>query len=288
MHPEYIWKDIFRPVVDEKGAYDLLSRPSLHEAINVLESDSSYELDDELYADFASKQTFKSSATATKHIQKNPARHREKFVEMVKAGLDEKNMLQLLKFIAHKPTPDYVQVRKNIEIKRAELEAEYQARRKQFSEELHEADLLRRRFRAIMETDEFKQYQETRTRNSKLEEENRILRDNDRVLREQVATYKPFYDNLESYNKNRLDNEEREMGYWEKAKIECEKKTKKHEIDCEKKIRKAQQDAEEAVEKIEKKLRKAKDEIKALKQEVITSKLRAKAKAKSDSDSDSD
>ena len=168
------------------------------------------------------------------------------------------------------------------------MEAEYEARRIQFSEELREADLLRRRFRAIVETDEFKQYEETRKHNSTLKEENRILRDNDRVLREQIAIYKPCYDNLESFNKNRLDNEDQQMGYWEKAKIECEKKTKKHEIDCEKKIRKAQQDAEEAVEKIEKKLRKAKDEIKALKQEVITSKLRAKAKAKSDSDSDSD
>jgi hypothetical protein len=281
---------MFRPFMNENGVYGLHSKTSLREAINVLESSSSYELDEDLYADFGSKQTFKSSATATKHIQKDPARHREKFVEMIKAGLNEQNLLGLLKWIVH-IRGDAEEIRKNTAIRRKELEAEYEVKEKrfteQFSEELREARRLTTRFKALMETDEFVEYQETRKLNSALREENRILKANIQAVTNDMLTYKPFYDNAESFNKSRLDTEQVEISYWEKARQDYEKKTKKYETDCEKKIRKAQQEAEEATEKIEKKLRKAKDEIKALKQELLTSKLRAKAKA-SDSDSDSD
>jgi len=288
LHPEYIWRDMFRPFMNENGVYGLHSKTSLREAINVLESSSSYELDEDLYADFGSKQTFKSSATATKHIQKDPARHREKFVEMIKAGLNEQNLLGLLKWIVH-IRGDAEEIRKNTAIRRKELEAEYEVKEKrfteQFSEELREARRLTTRFKALMETDEFVEYQETRKLNSALREENRILKANIQAVTNDMLTYKPFYDNAESFNKSRLDTEQVEISYWEKARQDYEKKTKKYETDCEKKIRKAQQEAEEATEKIEKKLRKAKDEIKALKQELLTSALRAKAKA-SDSDSD--
>jgi hypothetical protein len=156
----------------------------------------------------------------------------------------------------------------------------------EFSKEVYEAKQLTLRFRAIMETDEFTEYEQTKQRNSELKEENRILRLNIQTVTNDMMTYKPFYDNHESVRMKSLAGEEVEMSYWEKEKQNYITKTKKYEIDCEKKIRKAQQEAEEATEKLEKKLRKAKDEINALKQEIKISKLRAKAKSDSDSDSD--
>jgi hypothetical protein len=289
-HPEYIWNDLFRLFRDEEtGVWDLRSRTQLREAINILEADGSYELDDELYADFGSKQTFKNSATATKHIQKHADKHRSAFCQLVKEGLTEKNLLELFKWIVHRPVKvinDIAFCRNHINEEVAKAKQELDEKNKVFMKELYEAKEVAKRCKAIMETDEFAEYEKNKERCLQMKEDIRILQSNINTVTTDMNHYKSFYDSAESRNLGRLNEEQGAIEFWEKSVKANEQKMKKHEAECDKKVKKAKQDSEEVTEKLEKQIKKLKSDIKAYKQEIQLVRLRAKAKESDEEDID--
>jgi chromosome segregation ATPase len=288
MHPEYFWKDIFRPI-REDNVWELNSKCQLREAINVLKLESSYELEDELYADFGSKQTFKNSATATKHIQKHPGKHQDAFLELIKKGLTKENTIELFEWIIHRPVKvihDKQAVREEIATYKKQLDANYEEERRKIVNEVYEAKQLQLRFQAILETDEYTEYERMRERYQQLQEDNRTLQSNIKILTSDMDHYKSFYDDMQSRREENLKGEDSAIAYYEKATKSYEQKMKKHEAECDKKVKKAQQDAEEATEKLEKQIKKLKSEVKAYKKEIELTRLRAKAKDSDDSDSD--
>jgi hypothetical protein len=300
-HPEYMWNDIFRPFRDEEtGVWDLRNRAQLKEAINVLEADGSYELDDEVYADFGSKQTFKNSATATKHIQKHADKHRSAFCQLIKEGLTEKNLLELLKWIAHRPVKvinDMPFCRNHISEEVAKAKQELNEKDRLFMIELYEAKEVAKRCKAIMETDEFTEYEKNKERCQQMKEDIRILQDNLNTVTSDMNHYKSFYDDSERRNKGNLNEEKEAIAYWEKSVKANEQKMKKHEAECDKKIKyaeeiadkkvkQADEDAVYAKEKLEKQIKKLKSDIKAYKQEIQLVKLRAKAKESDEEEED--
>ena len=300
-HPEYIWNDLFRTIRDEEtGVWDLRSRTQLREAINILEADGSYELDDELYADFGSKQTFKNSATATKHIQKHADKHRSAFCQLVKEGLTEKNLLELFKWIVHRPVKvinDMPFCRNHINEEVAKAKQELDEKNKVFMKELYEAKEVAKRCKAIMETDEFTEYEKNKERCLQMKEDIRILQSNITTVTNDMNHYKAFYDSTESRNVGHLNEEKGAVAFWEKSVKLNEQKMKKHEAECDKKvkhavenadkkIKKAEEDAEDAKEKLEKQIKKLKSDIKAYKQEIQLVRLRAKAKESDEEEED--
>jgi hypothetical protein len=295
-HPEYVWNDIFNPFMDEETkVWDLRSRLQLIDAINVLECDSSYQVDDELYADFGSKQTFKNAVTANKHIQKHPSKHKQFFCELIKQGLTEEKLLELLKWIRYRPVKiinDMPWCQNQIKEGLAKGMKELDDEKKVFMNELYHARAVAKKCNEIMETDEYKVYAKTQEENQRLRENIRVLQSNVNTLTCDMNHYKEFYDASESRNQTNLAEEINGMTYYEKARKSYETKMKKHEEDCDKKMKKHEEDydkkmkqAIEATEKFEKREKKLKAEIKAYKQEIAMMKLRAK---QSDSDSDSD
>jgi hypothetical protein len=283
-HPTFFWEDIFSLAkCEETGVMEIKDRSKmqLREAFNVLDSGSSYELEDELYIDFGSKQTFKSSETAMKHIQKHTEKHKQKYVEMLKEGLTVDTVRQLIAFLRQrkvKVIDDPLEVRRQVE-------RQVDERHREFMVELNMARVERDKCRQFMERDEVKQIETMEQEITRLRRE---LKDANNVMRHQDAElsgYRTSYVNFESVNKANLIDEMNQMSYYEKAKNNCEAKMKKHEEDCDKKIKKAKEEITELTEKFDKKEKKLKSEIKAYKQEIQLIKIRAK---KSDSDSDSD
>lgn len=282
-HPTYFWKDIFTIAqCEETGVMDIQDKCKMQqrEAYNVLDSGSSYELEDELFVDFGSKQTFKNSATAMKHIQKHTEKHRENYVEMLKEGLNVDTVKQLISFLRQrkvKVIDDQNEVARQVE----KLNAEY---RKEFLSEMNEMRIYNDKCKQFMERDLVKENECLREEVQHLKKE---LKDAGNVMRHQDAElygYRTSYANLESVNKSNMINEMTEMSYYEKAKQNCEARMKKHEEECTKKMKKAKEEMEELVEKFEKKEKKLKAEVKAYKQEIQLVKLRAKQESDSDSD----
>jgi DNA repair exonuclease SbcCD ATPase subunit len=283
-HPTFFWDDIFSLVCcQETGAMELKDRSKmqLREAYNVLDSGSSYELEHEVYVDFGSKQTFKNSETALKHIQKNTEKHKQKYVDMLKEGLNVDNVKQLITFLRQrkvKVIDDASEIKRQVERQLAEEKLKY-------AREMNEMREYTDKCKKFMERDEVKQIETMEQIISRLRKE---LADATNVMRHQDAElygYRTSYANLESVNKTNMINEMNQMSYYEKAKANCEAKMKKHEEDCDKKIKKAKEEIVELTEKFDKKEKKLKSEIKAYKQEIQLVKLRAK---QSDSDSESD
>jgi DNA repair exonuclease SbcCD ATPase subunit len=289
MHPEYFWDDMFKPFMnDETKVWDLRNRAQLKDAINVLELGSSYQIDDELYADFGSKQTFKNPVTANKHIQKHITKHQTAFCELIKQGLTVEKLLELFNWIVYRPVKiinDMPWCQSQIKEGLAKGMKELDDEKKVFMNELYHARAIAKRCNEIMETDEYKAYAKTREENQTLRENIRVLQSNVNTLTCDMNHYKEFYDASESRNQTNLAEEINGMTYYEKARKSYETKMKKHEEDCDKKIKQAREEADEANAKLEKREKKLKAEIKAYKQEIAMMKLRAK---QSDSDSDSD
>jgi len=283
-HPTFFWDDIFSLVCCEQtGVMELKDRSKvqLREAYNVLDCGSSYELEDGIYVDFGNKQTFKNSETALKHIQKNTEKHKQKYVDMLKEGLNVDTVKQLIAFLRQrkvKVIDDASEIKRQVERQVAE-------ERQKIVGELNMALIERDNCRKYMERDEIKHIESLEQQIRQLRKE---LLDATNVMRHQDAElsgYRHSYANLESMNKSNLINEMTQMSYYEKAKANCEAKMKKHEEDCDKKIKKAKEEIVELSEKFEKKEKKLKSEIKAYKQEIQLIKIRAK---QSDSDSESD
>lgn len=283
-HPTYFWNDIFSLArCEETGVLDLQdkSKMQLREAYNVLDSGSSYELEDQLYVDFGSKQTFKSSETAMKHIQKNIEKHRQNYVEMLKEGLNVENVMQLITFLRQRKVKiidDKNEVKRQVDKQVAE-------EKQKIISELNMCRIERDDCRKFMQRDEVKHIQTMEEDIIRLRKE---LIDANNVMRHQDAElygYRTSIVNMETINRTNLINEMNEMSYYEKAKANCNAKMKKHEEDCDKKIKQAKEEIKELSEKFEKKEKKLKSEIKVYKQEIQLIKLRSK---KSDSDSDSD
>ena len=283
-HPNYFWEDIFTFVRDEDTNVIELhdrSRLQLKEAYNLLNNESSYELDDELYVDFGSKQAFSSSTTATKHIQKHPLKHQETFVQLLKEGLTVDSAKKLFEFILQRKVriiDDANEVKRQVERRVSEEKLKYVG-------EVNEMRIQHEINKKYMDRDEVKEIARLHEEVERLKKE---VRDANNIMRHQDSElygYRHTYANLEATNKANLIKDMTEMSYYEKAKQNCESKMKKHEEDCNKKMKKAKEEIEELTQKFEKKEKKLKADIKAYKQEIQLVKLRAK---KSDSDSDSD
>jgi hypothetical protein len=281
-HPTFFWNDIFTLArCEETGALEIQDKckMQMREAYGVLDNDAPYELEDELFIDFGSKQTFKNSATALKHIQKHTEKHKENYVEMLKEGLNVDIVKQLLSFLRQRKVrviDDQNEVARQVQKQVAE-------HKKEFLFEINEMRTYNDKCKRFMERDEVKQIE---TMEQEIVQLRKELRDATNVMRHQDAElfgYRTSYANLESINKTNMINEMSEMSYYEKAKANCEAKMKKHEEECNKKIKKAKEEMDEATEKFEKKEKKLKAEVKAYKQEIQLVKLRAK---QSDSDSD--
>lgn len=283
-HPTYFWEDIFTFVRDEEtSVIDLhdRSRLQLKEAYNLLRNESSYELEDQLYIDFGSKQAFTSSMTATKHVQKHPLKHQENYIQMLKEGLNIDSAKKLFEFVLQrkvKVIDDANEIKRQVERQLAEEKLKY-------AREMNEMREYTDKCKRFMERDEVKQIETMEQVISRLRKE---LADATNVMRHQDAElsgYRTSYINFESVNKANLIDEMNQMSYYEKAKANCEAKMKKYEEDCDKKIKKAKEEIVELTEKFDKKEKKLKLEIKAYKQEIQLIKIRAK---QSDSDSESD
>jgi DNA repair exonuclease SbcCD ATPase subunit len=292
-HPTFFWNDIFTLArCEETGALEIQDKckMQMREAYGVLDNDAPYELEDELFVDFGSKQTFKNSATALKHIQKHTEKHKENYVEMLKEGLNVDTVKQLLSFMRQRKVKfinDQNEVDRQVEKQVAE-------EKKKIIGELNMAIIERDKCRQFMERDEVKELERMR---EELYQSKKELRDANNVMRHQDAElfgFRTSYANLESINKTNMTDEMTQLSYYEKAKANCEAKMKKHEEECDKKIKKAKEEImeltnkyekklEEEKEKFEKKEKKLKAEVKAYKQEIQLVKLRAK---QSDSDSD--
>jgi hypothetical protein len=281
-HPTYFWEDIFTFVKDEETNVIELhdrSRLQLKEAYNLLNNESSYELEDELFVDFGSKQAFKTSATAMKHIQKHSKKHQENYIQLLKEGLNVDTVKKLLAFILQRKVKiidDQNEVIRQVQKQTAEY-------KKEFLSELNEMRTYNDKCKQFMERDEVKELERIQEELHQLKKE---LKDANNVMRHQDAElygYRTSYAKLESVNEASMIKEMSEMSYYEKAKLNCEAKMKKHEEECNKKIKKAKEEMDEVTEKFEKKEKKLKAEVKAYKQEIQLVKLRAK---QSDSDSD--
>jgi chromosome segregation ATPase len=281
-HPTFFWNDIFTLAhCEETGALEIQDKckMQMREAYGVLDNDAPYELEDELFIDFGSKQTFKNSATALKHIQKHTEKHKENYVEMLKEGLNVDIVKQLLSFLRQRKVrviDDQNEVARQVQKQVAE-------HKKEFLSEINEMRTYNDKCKRFMERDEVKQIETMEQEITRLRRE---LADANNVMRHQDAElfgYRTSYANLESINKTNMIDEMSQMSYYEKAKANCEAKMKKHEEECNKKIKKAKEEMDEVIEKFEKKEKKLKAEVKAYKQEIQLVKLRAK---QSDSDSD--
>lgn len=287
LHPEYFWNDIFTPFMnDETKVWDLRSRLQLRDAMNVLELGTSYQVDDELYADFGSKQTFKNPVTANKHIQKHPTKHQTAFCELIKQGLTVENLLELFQWIHYRPVKVINDMPWCLNYCKEEIAKRMQElddKNTVFMNELYEAREIAKKCKEIMATDEYTEYTKTLSANRTLREDIRVLQSNLSTLTCDLNHYKDFYDASESRNQNNLSEEMNGMSYYEKARKNCETKMKKHEEDCDKKIKQAKEEVVEANAKLEKREKKLKAEIKAYKQEIAMMKLRAN---QSESDSD--
>lgn len=293
-HPTFFWNEIFTLArCEETGVLEIQDKSKMQqrEAYNVLDNDAPYELEDELFVDFGSKQTFKNSATALKHIQKHTEKHKENYVEMLKEGLNVDTVKELITFLRQRKVKvinDQNEVNRQVQKQVTEY-------KQQFIVELNEMRIQHDKNKQYMERDEVKEIERLQEEVQHLKKE---VKDANNIMRHQDSElygYRTSYAKLESVNKANLINDMAEMSYYEKAKQNCETRMKKHEEECDKKMKKAREEIteltnkfekklEEEKEKFEKKEKKLKAEVKAYKQEIQLVKLRAKQESDSDSD----
>jgi len=283
-HQGHFWDEILC-FYNEKdtGLHDLRSRHHLKDAISVLQDNSPYELDDELYVDFGDKGTYKNSHTATKHIMKHPDKHKANFVELIRQSLSEERLLTLFKWIIAKPIK-VIQDENYVKEKLAKGYQEIERKNEAFHKELEAARIQVEQIMRFKETNAYKDAVKLNETQYQLSAENRELRQQINTLKSEISEYENSYLGMEAKNYNTMTREIEELSYWEKAKKNLEAKVKKHEEECDKKVKRAVEEFETYKEKAEKKEKKFKIEIKAYKQELE----RAKAKKELSSDSDSD
>lgn len=287
-HPSYLWDHIFCTYHHiNPEDYTLRNTRNIRTAISILEDNQiPYELDDEVFIDFATKTAYKRDSIAVNHILDHPVKHRDNFFQMLKEGLTMEKMSALLKWIVgRRPRviEDPIAINK-LKEQIAERDETYRKNTLLYGQEMAS---LQACLTALQETEEQQQIAELKREliNEKRESRNLILMCNE--LQAELKPYRKTDREIEESNKKSLQDEQKEWDAYEKVKQQyLEKQT---ELD--KKLIKAKEAFDKELSKItsafEKKESKQKKEIKALKHQIKILKLKSE-KLDSDSDSDSD
>ena len=294
-HPTYFWDDIiaFR-MVDDVMDLTIGSKYQIKEAINLLDTNGPYKVEDDVFTDFGSKTSYKKSETAMKHIQKHPDKHIEKYIDAVKQGMTKDTLKQLLTFIMNKPVrviDDEKEVQKRV---RQEMDIE----KAKFKDEIVTMRRENQKAKFFMERDEIKQIEEQISLINILRTENMELRSIKCKLEEELKQYDNFYVEAELNRRKTLIEEGEQMTYYEKATKEYRTRTKKMEDKCEAKLKKMEEDNEKKLKKLKEEMaelttkyndkeRKYKRDIKKYQHEIKGLKLKSKNSSSDDTNSDS-
>ena len=277
-HSSYLWDHVFctYQAIDPDN-HSLRTKRNVRTAINILEDARiPYELDEGVHADFGSNSTFSTDKTAIKHILDHPAKHKDNFLELLKEGLTNEKMIDLLTWIAGKPT-QIVMDDKII----AGLKLEMQEKERVFNDNMeHLTDRyrhLQRMYDSLREGEEQQVIQQLRQQLIDYSSENRKLATMYKDMTNELKAYKPSDEEIEAKNRSNLVTEMAEWDAYEKMRDDVLKKGEKAAVSYKKEI-------DKLTATYEKKESKYKKEIKALKHQVKILKLKV---AKPDSDSDS-
>jgi hypothetical protein len=297
-HPEFFWRDVFTLFKDEHDTLQNRRITQMKDAISVLDTGCSYELDDELYVDFGDKRTYKKPETATGHALKHTEKHINNFVDLLKMGLTRQTLRELFAFIVSKPTK-VINDEQAVKDRTAKGIAEEM--KKYDIAELQRINTLYEYYMASEEKCDKEQLQKTvydlTNQNTELTAKlNTVIRE--------LNCYRQAENDRESSSYGKLQEEVEAFSSYEKAKKNCEDRVKKIEAECEKKLKKAKQDTEATLEKAEaecdKKMKKVREEHNAIveklekkikKQDTVIKVLKFEkemADRKVDADSDSD
>jgi chromosome segregation ATPase len=252
--------------------------------------DAPYEVDDEIFCDFGDKMTYKQSVTASKHILRHTAKHKQNFYEAL--NLTPEKLAKLFAFIVKKP----IKIINDENVVREKI-AEY---KKELSSKYSDYEFLKEnydKYNEVILTDEYKLISKLKSDISDLHYDLREQGMKVKSLEAENQYYKKLNEPDETTNYNNLEKELSLMESYDKFKKDLEKKNKKIEEDCERRIKKDQEDFEKRMKKaqedfekkeraFEKKEKKLKSEIKAMKHEMEMSKLKHSSDSDSDSDSD--
>jgi hypothetical protein len=280
-HPSFLWDSVFCTYKDIDPTNNALrTKRNIRTAISILEDARiPYELDEDIHIDFGSNTTYSTDKTAIKHILDHPAKHRENFLALLKDGLTNEKMIALLQWIIDKPTQVIMDNR---------IIAEMKLDMQRKEQEYHDAmDHLRERhnhltkqYAMLREGEEQQQIQELKQQVHEYALENRKLANICKDLQQSVKQFNLSDEELENRNRTNLMTEQKEWDVYEKMKDDLTKKTAKLVASHTKEVEKLTSSAD-------KKESKYKKEIKALKHQVKTLKLKI-ATPDSDSDSESD
>jgi hypothetical protein len=278
-HPSYLWDNVFCTYQSiDPDNHSLRTKRNIRTAVNILEDARiPYELDEDIHVDFGSSTTYSTDKTAIKHITEHPAKHRDTFLDLLKEGLTNEKMIQLLKWIAEKPTQ--VVVDKMIESRlKAELKEQTDSATERIEMMKEQYSMLQRRYTALHDGEEQQEIQRLKQQVIDYAGEHRKMASMYKELQYELKQYKPTDADIETKNKTSLMNEQKEWDVYEKWRDDIQKKAEKATVTHKKEIEKLN-----AV--YEKKESKYKKEIKALKHQVKVLKVKV---SKPDSDSDSD
>jgi hypothetical protein len=278
-HPSYLWDNVFCTYQSiDPCCHDLRTTRNIRTAVNILEDERiPYELDEGIYADFGSNATYSTDKTAIKHITEHPTKHRDTFLELLKEGLTNEKMIQLLKWMTTKPTK--VIMDKTLEARmKAELKDQVDSATERIEILKDQYNRLQRQYDTLREGEEQQEIQRLKHQVSEYAGEHRKLASMYKELQYELKQYKPTDAEIEAKNKTSLMNEQKDWDVYEKWRDDIQKKAEKATVTHKKEIEKLN-----AV--YEKKESKYKKEIKALKHQVKVLKVKV---SKPDSDSDSD
>jgi len=291
-HPTYFWDDIFSfQTVDGVMELRINSKYQLKEAFSLLDSNSPYKVDDDIFTDFGGNKSYKKSETAMNHIQKHSDKHVHKYIDALKQGLNSDNLKQLLQFIMNKPVKvieDEKEVQRRVRDEMANEKAKFENEMSALRIENHKAQYF-------MGRDEVKMIEEQKKYIERLLKENAELRNNNYKLNEKLSEYNTIYIESQKEMRESLKKESEELSWYEKLKKQltlenkklqdnCDTKLKKMEEDNDKKIKKIKEQMTEQTEKYDKKEIKYKKEIKKLQHEIKALKLRSKSDSSDSTD----
>jgi chromosome segregation ATPase len=272
-----LWDNVFctYQAIDPDN-HSLRTKRNIRTAISILEDARiPYELDEDVHVDFGSNVTYSTDKTAIKHITEHPAKHKDNFLELLKDGLTNEKMIQLLQWIAEKPTQ--VVMDKMIERRlKDELKEQVDSATERIEQLKDQYALLQRRYTALNEGEEQQEIQRLKQQVSEYSSEHRKLALMYKELQVELKQYKLTDKELEDKNRNNLMTEQKEWDVYEKMRDDLQKKSEKSVAQHKKEVEKLN-----AV--YDKKESKYKKEIKALKHQIKVLKVKA---SKPDSDSD--
>lgn len=276
-HQEHFWNEIVCLFEDEHGATALRTKAHMQDAINALTLDSSYEIDDEIFADFGDKTTYKQSVSASKHILRHTAKHKQNFYEAL--NLTPEKLAKLFAFMIKKPVKVITDQAYCKEI----IDKALKEQTDLFVKKHYELSERYSKIQQEIESDDYKDFSRLKRVNKELEDQ---LQQQSKTLRELSKDheyYKALVEPDEEKNYSNLQQELTLIEQYDKFKKDLERKNKKIEEDCDKKLKKFQEDTEKKDKAFEKTIKKLKSEVQAYKHELKMSKL-----SSNDSGSDSD